>query len=152
MSANGTPRTDRSPSGESDHWFSADAAPCVRPDSARLHWSPTESDFPQAAVMLLSRVEHAERPVDTIYRPGLLGATQACTAVFEKHLPLRPVHADGIAAVPVQRGLAHLIKDAHADGRRLRHLDDRAGVPFIEKINEGSARRIALLANLPAGP
>src|SRR6516225_2445556 len=41
----------------------------------------------------LSRVERAERPVDTIYRSGLLGATQACTAVFEKHLPLRPVHA-----------------------------------------------------------
>ena len=79
----------------------------------------------------LSRVERAERPVDTIYRSGLLGATQACTAVFEKHLSLRPVHADGIAAVPVQRGLAHLIKDAHADGRRLRHLNDRAGVPFI---------------------
>ena len=96
--------------------FQRTLARCIPPDSARLHWSPTESDFPQAAVMLLSRVEHAERPVDTIYRSGLLGATQACTAVFEKHLPLRPVHADGIAAVPVQRGLAHLIKDAHADG------------------------------------
>src|SRR6516165_6634345 len=149
MSAIGTPRTHRSPSGESDHWFSADAARCVPPDSARLHWAPTESDFPQAAVMLLSRVEHAERPVDTIYRSGLLGATQACTAVFEKHLPLRPVHADGIAAVPVQRGLAHLIKDAHADGRRLRHLNDCAGVPFIEKVDERAARGVPLLADLP---
>ena len=55
---------------------------------------------------------------------------------------LRPVYADGIVPVPVQRGLAHLIKDAHADGRRLRHLNDRAGVPFIEKIKEGSARRL----------
>jgi hypothetical protein len=27
----------------------------------------------------------------------------------------------------IQRGLAHLIKDAHADGRRLRHLNGRAG-------------------------
>src|SRR5262249_31555850 len=97
-------------------------------------------------------VERSERHVDTIYRSGLLGATQACTAVFEKQLPLWPVHAHGIATVPVQCGLAHLIKDAHAYGRRLRHLNDRAGVPFIEKINEGSARRIALLANLPAGP
>jgi hypothetical protein len=51
MSPPGTPRTDRSRSGESDHWFSADPACCVPPDRARLLWAPTESDFPQAAVM-----------------------------------------------------------------------------------------------------
>src|SRR4029077_10579765 len=64
---------------------------------------------------------------------------------------LRPVHADGIAAVPVQRGLAHLIKGAHAHGRRLRHLNDRAGVPLIEKIDERTARGVTLLADLPTG-
>src|SRR5262249_17872486 len=66
-------------------------------------------------------------------------------------LPLWPVHADGVAPVPVQRGRAHLVKDAHADGRRLRHLNDRAGVPFIEKIDERAARGVTLLADLPAG-
>src|SRR5215469_1357829 len=64
---------------------------------------------------------------------------------------LRPVDTDGIAPVPVQSGLAHLIKDADADGRRLRHLNDRARVPFIEKIDEGAARSVTLLADLPTG-
>src|ERR1700730_10359036 len=64
---------------------------------------------------------------------------------------LRPVHADGIASVPVQRGLTHLIKDAYAHGRRLRHLNDRAGVPLIEKIDERAARCVTLLADLPTG-
>src|SRR5215472_13548795 len=85
MAVIGTPRTDRSPSGESDHWFSADAAGCVPPDSARVYWALTESDFPQAAVMFAFK--RAERPIDTIYRSGLLGATQACTAVFGSIYP-----------------------------------------------------------------
>src|SRR5215471_16784932 len=66
-------------------------------------------------------------------------------------ITLRPVDTDGIAPVPVQSGLAHLIKDADADGRRLRHLNDRARVPFIEKIDEGAARSVTLLADLPTG-
>src|SRR5215469_14387581 len=75
----------------------------------------------------------------------------ACAAVVEDCLTLRPVHADGVASVPVQGGVAYLVKDAHADGCRFCHLDNRTRVPFIEEIDKRAAGRVALLANLPTG-
>src|SRR3984893_7538795 len=86
-------------------------------------------------------------PTQRWSKPDSNPPSRSCGGSFT----LRPVHADGIASVPVQRGLTHLIKDAHADGRRLRHLNDRAGVPLIEKIDERTARGVTLLADLPTG-
>src|SRR5260370_37742896 len=68
-----------------------------------------------------------------------------------RRLAMRPVHADRVASVPGERGLADLVEDAHSGRRRLGHFDDRAGVAFVEKIDEGAARGVALLADLPAG-
>src|SRR5215468_2779023 len=103
--------------------------------------------FDLTAERLLYLPEPADPP-----RGGLLAAAKsACVAVVKDCLALRPVHADGVAPVPVQSCFAYLVKDAHADGCRLCHLDNRAGVPLIEEIDEGAARRVALLANLPAG-
>src|SRR5437868_13115118 len=65
-------------------------------------------------------------------------------------LALRPVLADRVASVPADRRLAHRVEDAHAGRRRLGHLDNRAGVAFVEEIDEGTPRRVALLADLPA--
>src|SRR6516162_10167297 len=59
MSECGTPRTDRSPSEESDHWFSADAARCIPPDSVRLRWPRRKVIFRRLPSCSLSRVERA---------------------------------------------------------------------------------------------
>src|SRR6266851_1957476 len=64
---------------------------------------------------------------------------------------LRPIQADRVAPVPIACGVADLIEDAHAGRCRLGHLDDRAGMAFIEEIDERAARGVALLADLPAG-
>jgi hypothetical protein len=106
-----------------------------------------------------ARYSPLARPVVFCIDPSqpILGAEasatpkSACAAVLQDCLPLRPVDADGITPVPVQSCFAYLVKDAHTDGCRLRHLDDRARVPLIEEIDEGAARRVSLLANLPAG-
>src|ERR1044071_5977015 len=63
---------------------------------------------------------------------------------------LRPLVADWIAPVPADRGLADRFEDAHAGRGRLGHLDDRARMTLVQKIDEGAARRVALLTNLPA--
>src|SRR6266571_8993289 len=63
----------------------------------------------------------------------------------------RPVQTDRIAPVPGERGFADLIEDAHPGRRRLGHLDDRARVALIEEIDEGAARGVAHLAEIPAG-
>src|SRR5256885_2798949 len=63
---------------------------------------------------------------------------------------LRPFVADRIAAVPADCRRAHRIEDAHAGRGRLGHLDHRAGMTFVQKIDKGSARRVALLPALPA--
>src|SRR5438270_2105137 len=63
---------------------------------------------------------------------------------------LRPFVADRIAAVPADRRRAHRIEDAHAGRGRLGHLDHRARMTFVQKIDKGSARRVALLTDLPA--
>src|SRR5204863_8302589 len=63
---------------------------------------------------------------------------------------LRPFVADWIAAVPADRRLAHRGEDAHAGRGRLGHLDHCAGMTLVQEIDKGSARRVALLADLPA--
>src|ERR1051326_429068 len=63
---------------------------------------------------------------------------------------LRPLVADWIAPVPADRGFADPIEDAHAGRGRLGHFDHRAGMTFGQNISEGGARRVALLAGLPA--
>src|SRR5882724_5945850 len=65
-------------------------------------------------------------------------------------LTLGPVHPDRVAPVPADRGRAHRVEDAHPGRRRLGHLDDGAGMAFVEEINEWPARRVAFLADLPA--
>src|SRR3954447_25870817 len=60
-------------------------------------------------------------------------ATDKRNADWAPPLPLRPVQPDRIAAVPVPRRLAHLVEDAHAGLRRLGHLDNSAGVAFVEE-------------------
>src|ERR1700730_2384508 len=72
------------------------------------------------------------------------------TVVGLRRLTLGPVHPDRVAAVPADRRLAHRVEDAHPGRRRLGDLDDRARMAFIEKIDERPARRVALLADLPA--
>src|ERR1051325_2292550 len=62
----------------------------------------------------------------------------------------RPILADWVAAVPSKRRLAHRVEDAHPGRGRLRHFDDRPGMSLVEKIDEGPARGIALLPDLPA--
>src|SRR5262249_51186973 len=69
MPAIGTPPTDRSPSGVSDHWFSVDAARCVLPDSARLHWPRRKVIFRRLPSFRFQGLS-AERPVDAIYNLG----------------------------------------------------------------------------------
>src|SRR3981081_133479 len=66
-------------------------------------------------------------------------------------LPLRPVPTDRVAPVPIERRFADLVEDAHPGRHRLGHFDDRPGVTFVEEIDEGAARGVALLADLPAG-
>src|SRR4029077_3110751 len=63
---------------------------------------------------------------------------------------LRPIAADRIASVPADRPFAYRVEDAHAGRGRLGHLDDRAGMAFVQEIDERPARRVALLADLPA--
>src|SRR5436305_14453118 len=63
---------------------------------------------------------------------------------------LRPFVADRIDAVPADCRRAHRIEDAHAGRGRLGHLDHRAGMTLVQKIDKGSARRVALLTDLPA--
>src|SRR5258705_11865540 len=65
-------------------------------------------------------------------------------------LALRPVLPDRVASVPADRRLAHRVEDAHPGRRRLGHFDDRAGMAFVQEVDERSARRVALLADLPA--
>src|SRR5947208_7088057 len=65
-------------------------------------------------------------------------------------LALRPFVADRIAAVPADCRRAHRVEDAHAGRGRLGHLDHCAGMTFVQEIDKGSARRVALLTDLPA--
>src|SRR5437868_14784635 len=65
-------------------------------------------------------------------------------------LTLGPVHPDRVMPVPADRRLAHRVEDAHPGRRRLGHFDDRAGMAFVQEIDERPARRVALLADLPA--
>src|ERR1051325_111930 len=62
----------------------------------------------------------------------------------------RPILGDWVAAVPANCRLAHRVEDAHSGRGRLRHFDHRPGMTLVEKIDEGPARGIALLPDLPA--
>src|ERR1043166_8782995 len=63
---------------------------------------------------------------------------------------LRPLVADSIAPVPADRGFADRIADAHAGRGRLGHFAPPAGMTSVQKMDERAARRVALLADLPA--
>src|SRR6266446_6468561 len=65
-------------------------------------------------------------------------------------LTLGPVHPDRVMPVPADHRVAHRVEDAHPGRRCLGHLDHRAGMAFVEEIDEWAARRVALLADLPA--
>src|SRR6202158_2761300 len=91
--------------------------------------------------------------------PAPITAMRICSSDFSWHysrpaaaraLALRPIAADRVASVPADRRLAHGVEDAHPGRGRLGHLDDRAGMAFGQEIDEGPARRVALLADLPA--
>src|SRR5215472_10685065 len=61
-----------------------------------------------------------------------------------------PVVTDRMTAVPIDRRLADRIEDLAARRRQLGHLDHRAGMALVQKIDERPARSLAALADYPA--
>src|SRR5271166_279351 len=63
--------------------------------------------------------------------------------------PARPVVAHRVAAVPIDRCLAHCIEDTSTGWCQLSHLDHGAGVALVQKIDERTAWGLPALAYPP---
>ena len=46
---------------------------------------------------------------------------------------------DRVLPIPIDRGLAHLVEDTHASNGGLSHLNDGAGIAFVEEVDERAA-------------
>src|SRR6516162_1421498 len=122
-------RAPDSPRRSSDH-RSASSAPAERFGyAARI--------FPHAA----SEMRHLTHSV----KKKLKGCV-----VTNEGSPARPVAADRVAAIPIDRRLAHRIEDAAPRRCQLGHFDHGAWVALVQKIDEWPAWGFAPLADRPA--
>ncbi len=71
-------------------------------------------------------------------------------AVTGNGSPARPVVADRITAIPIDRRSAHCIEDAAARRRQLGHLDYSAGVALVPGMTVDEAAQKLIIATLEA--